>query len=221
MDRWATFDCYGTLVNWNDGMLEALEPVAGDRAESLLGAFHAFELKVEAASPHPRYRDVLVEALRRAARRERLPLQPADETALVDAWAGLPAFSEVPATLTALHDDGWRLGVLTNCDDDLFRATLPALGVTLDEIVTAEQVRSYKPRLAHFEEFARRTGAASDRWVHVANSWVHDIVPASRLGIPRIWVDRDRSGHDPSLATLVLDDLRKLPDALRRTVPTT
>jgi 2-haloacid dehalogenase len=218
MDRWATFDCYGTLIDWNGGMLKALEPVAGDRAEALLGAFHAFELEVEAVSPHPLYREVLVEALRRAARRERLPLQPADEAILVDAWAGLRAFSEAPFTLARLHGGGWRLGVLTNCDDDLFQATLPALGVALDEVVTAEQVQSYKPRLAHFEEFARRTSAAGDRWVHVANSWVHDIVPASRLGIPRIWVDRDRTGHDPSLATDVLDDLRNLPEALGRIV---
>jgi 2-haloacid dehalogenase len=193
--------------------------VAGDRAEALLGAYHAFELQVEAASPHRRYRDVLVEALRLAARRERLPLRSADETVLVEGWSGLPAFAEVPAALASLRDDGWRLAVLTNCDDDLFRATQPALGVVPDEVVTAEQVRSYKPRLAHFEEFARRTGAASDRWVHVANSWVHDIVPASRLGLPRVWVDRDRTGHDPSLATEVLDDLGKLPDTLRRIVP--
>jgi 2-haloacid dehalogenase len=219
MDRWATFDCYGTLIDWNGGMLRALEPVARDRAQALLGAYHAFELEVEAASPHHRYRDVLVEALRLAARRERLPLRPEDEAVLVEAWSGLPAFSEVPATLAGLHDDGWRLAVLTNCDDDLFRATQPALGVVLDEVVTAEQVRSYKPRLAHFEEFARRTGASGDRWVHVANSWVHDIVPASRLGVPRVWVDRDRTGHDPSLATEVLDDLGSLPEALRRIVP--
>ena len=219
MDRWATFDCYGTLIDWNGGMLRALEPVAGDRAEALLGAYHAFELQVEAASPHRRYRDVLVEALRLAARRERLPLRSADETVLVEGWSGLPAFAEVPAALASLRDDGWRLAVLTNCDDDLFRATQPALGVVPDEVVTAEQVRSYKPRLAHFEEFARRTGAASDHWVHVANSWVHDIVPASRLGLPRVWVDRDRTGHDPSLATEVLDDLGKLPDTLRRIVP--
>jgi 2-haloacid dehalogenase len=219
MDRWVTFDCYGTLIDWNGGMLRALEPVAGDRAEALLGAYHAFELQVEAASPHPRYREVLVEALRLAARRERLPLRSADETVLVEGWSGLPAFPEVPATLVSLRRDGWRLAVLTNCDDDLFRATQPALGTVPDEVVTAEQVRSYKPRLAHFEEFVRRTGAAGDRWVHVANSWVHDIVPASRLGLPRVWVDRDRTGHDPSLATEVLDDLGKLPDALRRIVP--
>jgi 2-haloacid dehalogenase len=218
MDRWATFDCYGTLIDWNGGMLRALEPVAGDRAEALLGAYHAFELQVEAASPHRRYRDVLVEALRLAARRERLPLGSADETVLVEGWSGLPAFPEVPAALASLRDDGWRLAVLTNCDDDLFRATQPALGVVPDEVVTAEQVRSYKPRLAHFEEFARRTGATVDRWVHVANSWVHDIVPASRLGLPRVWVDRDRTGHDPSLATEVLGDLGRLPDALRRCV---
>ena len=218
-DRWVTFDCYGTLIDWYGGMLAALAPLAGDRAEALLGAYHALAPQVEGSPEFVRYRDVLVEGLRRAARRERLPLGPGDETALVAGWPDLRAFPEVPAVLADLRAAGWRLAVLTNCDDDLFQATAPALGVALDQVVTAEQVRAYKPRLAHFEEFARRTGALPDGWVHVANSWVHDLVPAGRLGIPRVWVDRDHSGHDPSLATAVLPDLTGLPELLGRLLP--
>lgn len=207
MDRWVTFDCYGTLVDWTGGMLAALRPLAGDRAEALLTAYHAFEPRVEAISPHRPYREVLVEALRRAAALERLDLG-AGARALVDRWGALAAFPEVPGVLAVLRQAGWRLGVLTNCDDDLFALTAPQLGLELDEVVTAEQVRSYKPRLAHFEEFRRRR--EPDAWVHVAASWIHDIVPASRLDLPRVWVDRDGSGHDPTLATAVIGDLSTL-----------
>ncbi|HZO67387.1 MAG TPA: HAD-IA family hydrolase [Kribbellaceae bacterium] len=121
---------------------------------------------------------------------------------------------DVPEALARLHAAGWRLAVLTNCDDDLFARSMPRLGELLDEVVTAEQVRSYKPELEHFREFARRTGARPDKWVHVGNSWMADIVAAARLGLPRVWVDRDRSGHDPSLATLVRPDVTDLLEAV-------
>jgi len=210
VDRWVSFDCSGTLIDWTAGMLAALGPLVGDRAEGLLGAYHACEPRFTATEPHVAYRDVLVEALRRAAALERLHLPSDGERVLVDAWGSLPAFPETPGVLAELRDARWRLAVLTNCDDDLFALSAPALGVELDEVVTAEQVRSYKPRLEHFEELARRTGADPARWVHVAGSWVADMVPASRLGLPRVWVDRDASGYDPTLATAVTPDLSSL-----------
>jgi 2-haloacid dehalogenase len=158
----------------------------------------------------------LVETLRRAAQRERLDLAPGEDQVLVAAWSGLPVFPEVAGVLADLRAAGWRLGVLTNCDDDLFSNTAPTLGVVLDEVVTAEQVASYKPRLAHFAEFAQRTGATPANWVHVANSWVYDMVPACRLGLPRVWADRDHSGHDPTLATAVVEDLVGLPSVVEK-----
>ena len=202
-----SFDCYGTLVDWNGGMTAALEQVVDGRAEALLRAYHTHEMRVEATDPHLSYREVLAEGLRRAAEQESVELAAGQEHVLADSWGSLPVFPEVPAALDELRQAGWRLAVLTNCDDDLFALTAPSLGVDLDEVVTAEQVRSYKPRLTHFEQFARRSGAHPETWVHVANSWVLDMTAAARLGLPRVWVDRDRSGHDPSLATRVVSDL--------------
>ena len=98
--------------------------------------------------------------------------------------------------------------MLTNCDVDLFALTAPTLGVTIDRVVTAQDVRSYKPALAHFHRFRETIGDAP--WVHVACSWFHDIAPARTVGIPRIWVDRDRTGDDPSIATRVLPNLESL-----------
>lgn len=207
MERWVSFDCYGTLVDWNGGMAATLKPVVGDRADAVLSAYHAHEVRLEASDPHLSYREVLAQGLRRAADQERIDLDPGHEHVLADSWESLPVFPEVAAALGELRQAGWRLAVLTNCDDDLFALTIPSLGVDLDEVVTAEQVRSYKPRLAHFEQFTRRRGARPETWVHVANSWVLDMTAAARLGLPSVWVDRDRSGHDPSLASRVVSDL--------------
>lgn len=202
-----TFDCYGTLVDWNGGMTAALGGIAGSRAPALLEAFRSCSVRLEGVTPHLRYRDVLVEGLLAAARLEEIVVPPSHADVLVEAWASLPVFPDAPGALERLRRNGWRVAVLTNCDDELFASTAPSLGVPLDEVVTAEQVRAYKPRLAHFEEFRRRSGAGPANWVHAANSWVLDITAAGRMGVPRVWVDRDQSGHDPALADAVTSDL--------------
>ena len=214
MRRWITFDCYGTLADWLGGMRAALHRAVGSDADRLLDAYHRFELEVEDERPVRRYREVLAETLRRAAAAEGIPLPDAD--VLGRSWSEIPVFDDTTAALRALRDDGWSIAVLTNCDDDLFELTRPKLGVELAELVTAEQVGSYKPQLGHFHEFARRTGATRQNWVHAANSWVHDVVPASRLGLVTVWVDRDRTGHDPSLAAAVVGSMAELPEAVRR-----
>jgi len=214
MERWITFDCYGTLADWLGGMRNALRRAVGDDADRLLDAYHRFELDVETERPVRSYREVLAETLRRAAAYEGVELTNPD--VLADSWAEIPAFDDTQAALGALHDDGWSIAILTNCDNDLFELTRPKLGVELSELVTAEQVGSYKPQLRHFREFARRTGATRQNWVHAANSWVHDVAPASRLGLTTLWVDRDRSGHDPSLASAVVGNMAELPPAVRR-----
>lgn len=213
MAPWITFDCYGTLADWLGGMRNALRRSVGDDAERLLDAYHRFELQVETERPVRRYRDVLAETLRRAAADERIEL--ADPMVLAQAWGEIPAFADTAAALGELRDDGWSIAVLTNCDDDLFELTRPKLGVELSEVVTAEQIGSYKPQLGHFHEFVRRTGATRQDWVHAANSWVHDVEPASRLGLTTVWVDRDRTNHDPSLASAVVHSMAELPGALR------
>jgi 2-haloacid dehalogenase len=214
MQRWITFDCYGTLADWLGGMRNALRRAVGDDADRLLDAYHRFELDVEIERPARTYRQVLAETLRRAAVYEGVELT--DPDVLADSWGEIPVFDDTQAALGTLRDDGWSIAVLTNCDNDLFELTRPKLGVELSELVTAEQVGSYKPQLRHFREFARRTGATRQNWVHAANSWVHDVAPASRLGLITLWVNRDGSDHDPTLASAVVSSMAELPPVVRR-----
>ena len=212
---WVTFDCYGTLADWLGGMRNALTPhVGAEDAERLLHAYHDLEAEVEAQRPAPLYREVLTETLRRAAEREEIELPGGAETALVDGWPEVPIFDDVGPALTRLRENGWSLAILSNCDDDLLATTLERMPVPFDLTVTAEQVGSYKPAHGHFETFAARTEGERGRWVHTAQSWFHDIKPASELGLPRVWIDRLDSGEDASLATVRLADLRSLPEAV-------
>lgn len=217
MAGWLTFDCYGTLADWLGGMRGALEPLV-ERADAdrLVAAYHELEADVEAQRPAPLYRDVLAETLRRAAAREGVQLPPGGEHALSEAWDRMPIFEDVGPALEALRDAGWRLAILSNCDDDLLAETLRSLPVPFDLTVTAEQVGSYKPGHGHWRRFAELTEGRREGWVHVAQSWFHDIAPAAELDLPRIWVDRLDSGEDPARATLRVPDLRGLPEAVER-----
>ncbi|HSZ41492.1 MAG TPA: HAD family hydrolase [Trebonia sp.] len=212
-DKWLTFDCYGTIADWNAAMRAALTQVAGLGASLLLANYHQAELVLEARPWRP-YRTVLTEGLRMAARRADLRLEDAAYGTLVRAWPEMPLFEDTGAALTALKDEGWQLAILTNCDDDLFATTAPKLPVPFDVVVTAEQVRSYKPDLTHFRKFAELTGATPENWIHVANGWVHDILPAARLGVRSVWVDRDLTGHPAKLADRRVTSMRRLPETV-------
>ncbi len=213
-DKWLTFDCYGTIADWNTGMGGALAEVAGRDAGRLLAAYHRAELELEAGPGWMPYREVLTDGLARAAGRERIALAKGGEEAFVRAWPDMPVFGDAGPALTALQEQGWRLAILTNCDDDLFATTRPRLPVRFDLWVTAEEVGSYKPDLAHFRKFAEKAMAISADWIHVGNSWVHDILPAARLGLRSVWVDRDGTGHPAKLAERRVSTMRRLPEAI-------
>jgi 2-haloacid dehalogenase len=213
-DRWLTFDCYGTIADWNAGMLAALAAVAGDQGQALLAAYHRAELVLEAGPAWLPYREVLTTGLRMAALRAGVRLAPGTESALVSGWPQLPVFADAGPALAALAAAGWKLAILTNCDDDLFATTAPRLPVPFDLVVTAEQVGGYKPDLGHFRRFAELTGATPATWVHVANSWVHDILPAARMGVRSVWVDRDITGHPAKLAERRITSMRRLPETV-------
>ena len=215
-DRWATFDCYGTLADWLGGMRAALEPIAGAGAERLLGAYHELEPEVQAERPARSYREVLAETLRRAAGREGVELVAGGERVLSEQWHRMPVFGDVRPALTALRETGWRLAILSNCDDDLLADTVAEIGVDFDLLVTAEQTGTYKPDHGHFTRFRDLGRPPAGGWVHVANSWFHDIEPASRFGLPSVWVNRDGTAHDPSIASEVLPGMAELPATLRR-----
>lgn len=214
--RWVTFDCYGTLVNWQNGMRQALATIILGDVTQLLAYFYQVQNEVEAEQPFRSYRNVLAETLRRAAERKGIALTPGSEHVLADTLPDWPVFSDVGPALQALRTDGWKLAILSNVDKDLIAGTLRVLPVPFDDVVTAEDVHAYKPALNHFRRFREKNQVADENWVHVARSRFHDIVPTSQLGIRRIWINRDGETTPEPLATVVLPNLRDLAPTLKR-----
>lgn len=208
---WVSFDCYGTLVDWNRGITAALESVAPGRGAELRAHYERLEPEIQAERPFRRYREVLAEGTRRSARLAGVELSPGADDALAASLREWPVFPDVGPALGALRDAGHRIAVLSNVDPDLFAGTRERLPAEIDLVVTAADVESYKPGPAHFERFRRLADPAPGGWVHAACSWFHDIAPAHRLGVPAVWVDRDHTGDDPSIAAAVISDLVTLP----------
>jgi len=220
-----TFDCFGTLIDWETGILTTLRllcerysvrPVP-EQAD-LLAMYARHESAAEHGSYRP-YREVLEIVTRKIAAELGFQLAAADRSILADSLADWPAFRDTAPALRALKSR-FRLGVLSNIDDDLFADVELRLGLAahggLDLLVTAQQVQSYKPAHAHFEEALRRLGIEQSRLLHVAQSQRHDIKPCNELGIRCVWVDRQRGSGGasgefsarpdhvvPDLATLV------------------
>jgi len=209
MERWATFDCYGTLVDWNAGIGRELERIFG---ENRLAEYHALEPEVQRERPEATYRDVLAEVLRRLGAPEE------EQDALARSLPGWPVFPEVPAALAEARGRGWRLAALSNTDPDLLAASLTAIGVPFDERVVASEIGSYKPAHGHWRAFFERTGADPAGHVHVAQSHFHDVVPATELGLRTIWINRLAERAEPA-PTRELPDLSRLADTLDELVP--
>jgi 2-haloacid dehalogenase len=214
--RWVTFDCFGTLVDWNAGFAAILRPLVGDKTPEVMRVYHRFERELEIETPHRLYKDVLTTGLLRAAEEIGVPLSEPQARTLPERWGTLPVFGDAEAMLTGLRAEGYRLAVLTNCDEDLFAETQRSFRRPFDLVVTAERVRDYKPSPTHFRYFSRASGVKAGEWVHVANSWYHDITPARDLGIPRVWLDRDDTGESPADASLRVRAAAPVPEAVGR-----
>ena len=212
--RWVTFDCYGTLIDWQAGFTAALARVAGESAPALVRAYHRWERQVEAETPHRSYKDVLATALLRAAADVGVPFSSADARILCHSWDALRPFADVEPLLAELRQRGWRLAVLTNCDDDLFEITHRTFRSPFDLFLTAERVRGYKPARWHFRGFEMLTRVERGDWVHVACSWYHDIAPARDLGVRCVWLDRERTGEDPAAASMHVHTAAGVLDAI-------
>ena len=198
-----TFDCYGTLIDWERGIADALGEICRSHGvdlddEALLAHFAAVEHGIQAGDFLP-YREVLARVLDGVG--ARLGFTPTEDQrrgfgASVAAW---PPFPDTVAALELLAKR-YKLAIVSNVDDDLFAGSAEQLRVPFDWVVTAQQVGSYKPAPAHFHEVMERTGVPKDRILHVAQSLFHDIAPAGALGFTTMWVNR-RSGQDGDGAT--------------------
>jgi 2-haloacid dehalogenase len=218
-----SFDCYGTLIDWETGILNALRALLGVAADgvaddALLVLYARFETAAERGAYRP-YRDVLARVADDIAAELGVTLAPGSRDRLPDSVGHWQPF---PDTVDALHrlSSRFRLAIISNVDDALFAQTAKRLGVTFDEIVTAQQVGAYKPAPRVFETARVRFGVAPGRWLHVAQSLVHDVVPANTLGINSVWVDR-RGGRGGGAAgvpegaprpDLIVPDLATLAD---------
>jgi len=212
MTRWATFDCYGTLIDWNAGIRAELVRVFGDeRADEQLRHYHELEPTLQRDGKRS-YREVMTEAMRR------LGAPDGEEAGLADSLPTWQPFIEVREALEEARGRGWRLAILSNTDTDFITASKARLRVRFDETVVASEIGSYKPAFGHWREFSRRTGADPAQHVHIGASLFHDIAPANELGLPSIWINRlgERPGPTP---TLEQEDLRGLADALDSLVP--
>jgi 2-haloacid dehalogenase len=217
-ERWASFDCYGTLVDWNGGIRNELARLWPDAdADEMLERYHEIEPRVQLDGGLP-YREVLTQALVLLAESEGLELARGEEDALARSLPSWRPFPEVTASLADLRDRGWRIGILTNCDPDLLASSLKTIGVEVDVRITAAEAHAYKPAFAHWDTFFRTTMADRERHVHVAASLYHDVEPCAQLGLPCVWINRLYESSDLPRAG-ELSNLAGLPAALDALVP--
>jgi 2-haloacid dehalogenase len=205
--KWATFDCYGTLIDWDGGIRDVLARVFGeDRADEQLERYHDVEPALEADGSRT-YREVLTDAMRELGG----PDEDAD--ALARSLPTWKPFPEVQAALTEARGRGWKLAILSNTDRDFIEASMERIGVPFELAIVASEIGSYKPDHRHWLTFFEQTGADRDHHVHVAQSHFHDVVPATELGLKSIWINRRGESHDPP-PTRELPDLTQLPGTL-------
>jgi 2-haloacid dehalogenase len=212
VERWATFDCYGTLIDWDGGVRAELSRLFGvDSADEQLARYHAIEPELQQDGTLS-YREVLTESMRR------LGAPDGAEYGLADSLPGWPAFPEANSSLAELRRRGWKLAILSNTDDDFIAASQVQIGVPFDEVVVAQEIGSYKPRHLHWEEFFSRTRAPRAGHVHVAASLFHDIAPCNELELRSVWINRtgEAATAEP---TRELSDLFALPETLDDLVP--
>jgi len=212
MERWATFDCYGTLIDWNGGIRGELARVFGeDRADERLARYHELEPELQADGTLS-YREVLTEAMRR------LGAPDTDQGALAQSLPNWEPFPEAPAALQEARSRGWKLAILSNTDRDFIDASMARLAVPFELAIVASEIGSYKPAHRHWERFVEQTQAARQGHVHVAASLFHDIAPANELGLRSIWINRLGELPEPR-PTRELRDLDHLPETLDELAP--
>jgi 2-haloalkanoic acid dehalogenase type II len=215
-----TFDCYGTLIDWESGIGRWFEEAAAADGAAVvpsnaLAAYAEIEPAVEARA-YRSYREILAATALRVANRLGWSLAPKRASTLAESLPSWKPFPDTNPALERLAAAGYSLGILSNVDDDLLSSTLSHFTVRFDLLITAQQVRSYKPALRHFHA-AREQIGKNRRWLHAAQSLFHDIVPANALGIPVAWVNRKEQAGQPDISPdMEVKTLGGLADRLDR-----
>ena len=214
--QWLSFDCYGTLINWEAGILGYIRPVLKRKQctvsdDRILNLYSEFEPRRQEL-PYRMYREVLAEVMRDFAGEFRVEVSDEEARGLADSIRDWEPFPDAVAALRRLRSR-YQLAVLSNIDDDLFALTAPKLGVELDALVTAQQAGSYKPSLRNFESLLNRLQMDKSKLLHVGESLYHDVAPARSLGIATVWVNR-RQGRPAAATKLIAEQ----PDVEVRTV---
>jgi 2-haloacid dehalogenase len=188
-----TFDCYGTLINWEKGILRCVHHILAAHGKdiddpTILQCYGDFEASAEQGT-YRRYREVLLSVVRQFG--EHYGFVPTDQE-IQSLPESLPTWNPWPDTVTALRElqKRFRLAIISNVDDDLFATTQPQLGVKFDQIITAQQAGAYKPSLKVFELALSRIGVPAERILHIGQSIYHDVIPAQSLGLSTAWVNR-------------------------------
>ncbi len=219
-----TSDCYGTLIDWETGILSALMPILSSRqvhlpSSSVLELYAELEGRLE-QGPFMNYKSVLRAVMNGLADRLKITLSEQERDCLVESIKRWQPFPDTVDALRALKSR-FKLAIISNTDDDIFSFTRQHLGVKFDWVITAEQVKSYKPSLNNFREALKTIDLPQEEIVHVAQSLYHDITPANQLGLRSVWVDRrrDQQGFGatlPGIATpdVVVPDLRSLVELI-------
>ncbi len=212
------FDCYGTLIDWESGIVAALRPVLAEHGvdlsdDAILERFGALESAAE-KPPYKPYREVLATVLDGFGEQFGFTPSPEERAAFGASVGDWPAFSDSPAALHALSQR-YKLVILSNVDDDLFALSAKRLNVEFAEVITAQQVGSYKPDLHNFRVALQRLGDRPERVLHVAQSLFHDIAPAKSIGLTTVWVNRrhDRPGFGATPPAEAQPDL-EVPDLM-------
>lgn len=215
---WLTFDCYGTLIQWDEGLLSAIDAILTSKGGTIdyaafVKTYDRHEHNLERQRPHRSFQAVSAAALERAMAEFSLPFDPRDATLLTGSIGKMPPFSEVTETLAQLKAAGFKLAIISNTDDAIIAGNVAQLGGHIDRVITAEQARAYKPSERIFRHAWKTLGVDTGDLVHICASPHLDLAAARELGFRAIWVDRG-TGRKP-LADYrpneIIPSLDKLP----------
>lgn len=217
--KYITFDCYGTLIDWEGGIRKAVKKLADKygfniNLEGISDKYIKVELEVE-AEQYRKYHEVLQLASKKLLKQEGFDISDGDAMKFADSIYSWQPFPETHGSLAALKNKGYKLVILSNIDNEIIKRSVELIDINFDGIVTAEEVGSYKPAYGHWQEMLKRFNASKEEVLHVAASYIHDIIPAKEQGFNAVWINRNNEQPTREIRPdLELKDLKPLPKAL-------